>query len=112
VAAAPPSDLSGTWRGSFSEVGGVLYVAEGECVLQVKDDGTFTARVTPGPGANNLVKGTSWSGTVVRKGDRVTFRSPNGPFTTLVRRGDTLYGVANDSRIETDVLIRLDRTTG
>jgi hypothetical protein len=109
-AAGPaPSDLSGTWRGSFSQIGGVLYVAEGQCVLQVHDDGTYTATVTPGPGANNLVKGSKWSGTVVSDGNRVTFRTPKGPSTTLVRRGDTLYGVTNHQVIESDIMLKLDR---
>jgi hypothetical protein len=112
--AATPArpDVSGTWHGSFSQIGGVLYVTEGRCVLQINDDGTFTATVTPGPGANNLVKGSTWSGTVVRRGDRLTFRTTAGPSTTLVRKGDTLYGVANDPKTESDVMIKLDRTAG
>ena len=112
LAASAPSGLSGTWQGSFSEIGGVLYVAEGECVVHVNRDGTFTAWVTPAPGANNLVKGSQWSGTVVREGDRVKFRAPNGSWTTLVQRGDTLYGVSNDPKIEADVMIKLDRAAG
>jgi hypothetical protein len=112
-AAAPATkNLGGTWHGSFSQIGGVLYVAEGRCVLEIHDDGTFNATVTPGPGANNLVKGSKWSGTVVRHGDRYTFRTPNGPSTTLVRQGDTLYGVANDPLTESDIMIKLDRQAG
>jgi hypothetical protein len=110
--AAAPSGVGGTWRGSFSQVGAFFYVAEGNCVLQVKEDGTFTARITPGPGANNIVKGSTWSGTVEREGDLVTLSVPGGPATTLVRKGDTLYGVTNNPRIEADVLIRLDRVQG
>jgi hypothetical protein len=112
-AATPETrNLGGSWHGSFSQIGGVLYVAEGRCVLNIHDDGTFTATVTPGPGANNLVKGSKWSGTVVREGDRYTFRTSTGPWTTLVRRGDTLYGVANDPRIESDIMVKLDRQAG
>ncbi|HEY7041204.1 MAG TPA: hypothetical protein VID28_20210 [Methylomirabilota bacterium] len=112
--AATPArhDLQGTWNGSFSQIGGVLYVAEGRCRLHINDDGTFTATVTPGPGANNLVKGSQWSGTVVRNGDRLTFRTSKGPWTTLVRKGDTLYGVSNDPMIESDIMIKLDRAAG
>ena len=106
------SNLGGTWQGSFSQIGGVLYVAEGECVLTINDDGTFNATVTPGPGANNLVKGSKWSGTVVRNGDRYTFRTSEGAWTTLVRRGDVLYGVANDPMVESDIMVKLNRTTG
>jgi hypothetical protein len=112
AATSAPGDLGGTWRGSFSQIGGVLYVAEGICVVQIHDDGTFTATVTPGPGANNQVKGSKWAGTVVSDGDHVTFRTSRGPSTTLVRRGDTLYGVTNDPLIEADIMVKLDRTSG
>jgi hypothetical protein len=108
----PERNLGGTWHGSFSQIGGVLYVAEGRCVLNIHDDGTFTATVTPGPGANNLVKGSTWSGTVVPEGDQYTFRTSSGTWTTLVRKGDTLYGVANDPLIESDIMVRLDRQAG
>lgn len=112
-AAVPaPSNLGGTWRGSFSEIGGVLYVTEGECVVTINHDGTFSANVTPGPGANNLVKGSKWSGTVVRNGDRYTFQTSKGAWTTLIRRGDVLYGVANDPMVESDIMVKLNRTTG
>ena len=112
-AAAPQTrTLGGSWHGSFSQIGGVLYVAEGRCVLDIRDDGTFTATVTPGPGANNLVKGSTWSGTVVREGDRYRFRTPSGSWTTLVRKGDTLYGVANDPLFESHIMIKLDRQVG
>jgi hypothetical protein len=111
-AATPERSLGGTWHGSFSQIGGVLYVAEGRCVLNIHDDGTFTATVTPGPGANNLVKGSTWSGTVVPEGDQYTFRTSSGTWTTLVRKGDTLYGVANDPLIESDIMVKLDRQAG
>lgn len=48
-------------------------------MLHINDGGTFTASITPGPGANNLVKGSKWSSTVVPDGDHVTFRTSQGP---------------------------------
>ena len=56
-AALPPAgELSGTWHGSFWQLGGSLYANEGQSILEIKEDGTFTATVTPDPGANNLAK--------------------------------------------------------
>jgi hypothetical protein len=51
------------------------------------------------------------SGTLVANGNRVTLRNAQGPWTwlTLVRSGDTLYGVASDPAFEANVMMKLDR---
>ena len=106
---APTSELSGTWHGSFVQTGGSLYVDDGKTVVEIKEDGTFTATVTPAGGANNLPQASTWTGTVVRRGNRVTFPSSQGPWLTLVHRGNTLYGVANDPASNANILISLER---
>jgi len=109
---APASELSGTWRGSFSEIGGTLYTNDGNVVLEIKEDGTFTATITPASGANNRARASTWTGTVARKGNRVRLLTAQGPWITLARRGDTLYGVTNDPTTETTVMITLVRGGG
>jgi hypothetical protein len=101
--------LAGTWRGSFGQVGASIYTDDGECLLQIRDDRTFTAQVTPQPGANNLAKVSTWSGTVVQRGDRVTLHSAQGPSLTLVRTRNQLYGVAEDPLVEATIAISLER---
>ncbi len=110
AALAPASDLTGTWRGSFSQVSAIFYIDDGDVVLQIKEDGTFVARVTRSKaGTNNLAKAGTWSGTVVRSGNRITFRSSQGPSLTLVRSGNTLYAVAEDPLVEATIMLRLDK---
>ncbi len=85
AALSPASNLTGTWRGSFTQVGAVLYIDDGDVVLQ-----------------------TMGSGTVVRSGNRVTLRSSQGPWLTLVRSGNTLYAVAEDPLVEATIMLRLE----
>ena len=107
---APASELIGTWHGSFGWHGGShFYMDEANLVLQIRKDGTFTETVTPAPGSNNLAKRSTWSGTVVTRGNRVTLRSSQGPWVTLVHSGNTLYGVAEDPVEEFTIMIRFDR---
>ena len=70
VASATPtgSDLTGTWVGSFGWPGGSYLLDEGACTLRIDADGTFRAVVTPAPGANNLAKASTWSGTAADVG--------------------------------------------
>ncbi len=78
-ALVPASELSGTWHGLFWQVAASLYYEdEGRSVLQIREDGTFRATFTPNGGANNLAKPSTWSGTVVRAGNRVTFQDSRG----------------------------------
>jgi hypothetical protein len=95
-ALAPPSELAGTWAGTFGMVAADARLDEGRCVVQITEDQTFTATCGRNGGANNVAKASTWSGKVVTRGNRITFRTAQGPWVTLVRSGNTLYGVAND----------------
>lgn len=112
AAIAPAGDLSGTWYGSFGQVGAALYVDEYNSVLRVNPDETFTATLTRGLGTNNLAKPATWVGTVTMRANRVTLRNTEGswPWITLTRSGDdVLYGLAVDPAIEAPVMIRFER---
>ena len=104
--------LAGTWQGSFWWVGGVLYVDEGSLLVQIKEDGTFTATMTPTGAANNIAKASSWSGTVSQSGRRVVFHLAKGSLPTwssLARSGDMLYGVAKNPATGADIAIKVER---
>ena len=110
AALSPASDLTGTWRGSFSQVSAFFDIDDGDVVLQIKEDGTFVERVSRSKsGTNNLAKNGTWSGTVVRSGNRITLRSSQGPWLTLVRSGNTLYAVAEDPMVEATIMLRLEQ---
>ena len=105
------SELQGTWTGTSGWVCDWFYIGESIFTLHIREDGTFTALVTPNGGANNLAKRSTLSGTVVANGSRVTLQNTEGPWTwlTLVRSGNTLYGVAVDPAFEGNVMLWLDR---
>jgi len=110
TALAPASELAGTWRGSFGQVGASQWLDEGDCILQIKEDGTFTATVRPSKaGTNNLAKASTWSGTVVMSGNRVTLRSSQEAWVTLIRSGSTLYGVAENPLVEAAIMMRFEQ---
>lgn len=110
VAASPAAgELAGTWRGSFAWPGGTYWTDDADCTLRINRDGTFSATVTAAPGANNLAKASTWSGTAVSASDRVILRSSQGPSTTLLRSGDRLYGVAEDPIVEVPITISFER---
>ena len=102
-------ELAGTWNGVFWWIGGGYYEDEGTLLLQIKEDGTFTVTMTPTPAANNIAKASSWSGTVSQSGRFVVFHTSQGPWDSLVRSGDTLYGVANDPATGADIEIKFRR---
>jgi hypothetical protein len=102
-------DLVGAWTGYIVQPGGTLYTVEARAVLQINPDGTFVATGIPAPAANNLAKQSRWSGTVVVNGRHITFKTEQGPWATLVRHGDHLYGVANDPLTEMDIMIDFAR---
>ncbi len=106
---APTRELSGTWRGSFGLVGGVFYTDEADCVLQIREDGTFTETVKPAKSSNNLARASTWSGTVVTQGNRVTLRTSQGPWVTLIHSGNTLYGVGEDPLVEATIMMKFER---
>jgi hypothetical protein len=109
AAASETSDLTGTWHGLLAWPGGTYWPDDATSALQINPDGTFTAKVTPSPGANNLAKASTWSGTVLVTGNRVVLRSSKGPSVSLVRKGDRLYGITQDPIVEVPVTISLER---
>jgi hypothetical protein len=112
AAGAPAGDLAGIWHGSYGWVGASFLADDGDCVLRIEEGGTFRATVTPARGASNIARASTWSGAVVTRGNRVTLRTSQGPWITLIRSGNTLYGVARDPVVEVTIMIRLDRTGG
>ena len=109
---AAVGDLAGTWHGSLGQVAASLYADEGRLTLNIEDDGTFTATVTPAPGANNRAKRSTLAGTVATRGNRVILRNTQGPWPWVIleRSGDnTLYGVATDPATQANVMLRMDR---
>ncbi len=109
AALTPTSDLAGTWRGSFSQISALFYIDDGDFVLQIKEDGTFVARITRSKaGTNNLAKPWTWTGTVVSSRNRISLRSSQGPWMTLVRSANTLYAVAEDPLVEATIMMRLE----
>jgi hypothetical protein len=110
---APASELSGSWHGTFGWVGAYHYEDEARITLRIEEDGTFTATVTRNGGTNNLAKTTTWAGTTVTRGNRVTLRNSKGPWgwVTLVRsrNGNVLYGVASDPATEANVMLKIER---
>ena len=112
VGSAPPSPvaftpaagtpISGTWRGLFYEVAShrTSKVLEGQIVLQINDDGTFTETLTGQPGL---------TGKVTVKGNRVVLESSTGSQVTLMRSGNSLYGVTAQVASGASVAIRVDR---
>jgi len=60
-------------------------------------------------GTNNLAKPVTWSGTVVRSGNRIVLRSSQEQWISLSRSGDTLYGVLEDPVVEAVVTVTLKR---
>jgi hypothetical protein len=93
AAAVPAHDLTGTWNGEFWWLGAFFDLDEGTLLLRIKEDGTFTATMTPTTAPNNLAKPSSWSGTISQRGNLVEFHLSEGKWLTwssLARSGDTL----------------------
>src|SRR5258707_7839197 len=112
-AAFTENQLAGTWRGSFSQLVASLYQGEGDCVLRISPEGTFTATITRAKlGTNNLAKPQAFSGTVVSRGNRVTLVTAQGPRLTLMRRDDSLYTVAEDPAVEAPIAMSLHHERG
>ena len=81
--------LAGTWHGAFVH-GGADYTSpsKADLTLQVKEDSTYTFRW--GSRAET-------TGTVADQGNRVILDDSSGSRITLMRSGDTLYGVMKDT---------------
>jgi hypothetical protein len=87
----------------------VLYTDDGDVALQIKEDGTFVARVSRSKaGTNNLAKAGTWTGTVISRGNRITLRSSQGPWVRLIRSGNSLYAVAEDPLVEATIMLWLE----
>ena len=103
-----PSDLVGTWNGSFGPVGADAGGgnAVGNFTLVIKDDGTYT--VTERRGAS------SWnhSGVVVANGHTITLRNSSGRWASLVHRGDALYGVVPDRMTGYTLQVSVEKDSG
>jgi hypothetical protein len=110
-ALTPASELAGTWAGTVG-ASGASSSDEGHCVVQIAEDNTFTATCGPSGGADNVAKVSTWSGSVVIRGHRVTFRNSQGSQVTLIRSGNTLYGMAKDSSTGRTVMVNLERAVG
>jgi len=112
--AAFAGDLAGAWQGSFWWLGGVLYADEGSLLVQIKDDGGFTATMTPTGAANNIAKASTWSGTVSQNERLVVFHVAKGSlpaWSSLARSGDMLYGVAKNPATGANIEIKLERAS-
>lgn len=102
--------LSGTWRGTFHEIGAYSGFTLGNITLRIDDDGKCAADVTI-----RLVAGSSrgsqyeMSGRVVAKGNYAVFEDSSGARVILVRSGDMLYGVLKERTTSRTVAVRLDK---
>jgi hypothetical protein len=82
-----PTELAGTWRGEFYQVGGDAQL-EGQVTLEVKEDGTYQM-IAKRWGSGPIVE----SGVIEARGKTVTLKSSAGSSTPLQRSGDKLYGM-------------------
>jgi len=90
--AALPTNLVGTWSGSFwpiaADAGGSNAI--GQVTLAIKDDGSYTLTERRGASTRN------YSGVVVANGRTITLRSSSGGWFPLRHRGNARYGLASD----------------
>ena len=96
------AQISGTWRGMFYEVAShrTSRPLEGQVELRINDDGTFTETMTGQPAS---------AGKVSVQGSRVVLDSSTGSRLTLIRSGNTLYGLTAQLVSGASVAVRLDR---
>lgn len=99
---APGPQFSGTWRGTFYEIAShrTSRPLEGQVELRINDDGTFTETMTGQP---------VLTGRVTVKGNRVMLDSSTGSRLTLMRSGNTLYGLTAQLVSGASVSVRLNR---
>ena len=106
--AALPTDLVGTWSGSFwpiaADAGGSNAI--GQVTLAIKDDGSYTLTDRRGASTRN------YSGVVVANGRTVTLRSSSGGWFPLRHRGDVLYGMSQDRRSGYTLQISVEKDSG
>ncbi len=106
-AASPSSastDVAGTWRGSAWELAGGIAAARTDATLQLNPDQTWSARWKTNQGKEQTA-----SGTYTTSGNRVFLKSSSGRSTSLVDRGDDLYGMLDSAVQDLDVQLDLKR---
>ena len=93
-------ELSGTWRGSYGQVGMVYYLDDANCTLRITNQSRFTTTCTRSSvGTNNIAKSSTWSGRVVTKGNELVLHDETGMWPTVVLRrsaDNRLFGVSLD----------------
>ena len=105
-AASPSSastDVAGTWRGSAWELAGGIAAARTDATLQLNPDQTWSARWKTNQGKQTA------SGTYTTSGNRVFLKSSSGGSTSLVHRGNDLYGMLDSAVQDLDVQLDLKR---
>jgi hypothetical protein len=85
---ALPTDLVGTWSGSFGGVHEFSTNVVGTMALEIRDNGKYT--LTTRRGASMRTD----SGVVVANGHTITLKSGSGAWTSLTRRGSAMYGLS------------------
>ncbi len=106
-AASPSSastDVAGTWRGSAWELAGGIAAARTDATLQLNPDQTWSARWKTNQGKEQTA-----SGTYTTSGHRVFLKSSSGGSTSLVHRGNDLYGMLDSAVQDLDVQLDLKR---
>lgn len=102
--------LTGTWRGWFAQVGSDGHVT-GDMTLVIKDDATYKLISTRWGRGDVGGRPSNDSGVVVVNDRSVTLKSSSGAqWMTLMRKGDTLYGVTRASSGHT-IQIDMERTS-
>src|SRR5882724_10005627 len=106
-AASPSSastDLVGTCGGSAWELAGGIAAARTDATLQLNPDQTWSARWKTNHGKEQTA-----SGTYTTSGNRVFLKSSSGGSTSLVHRGNDLYGMLDSAVQDLDVQLDLKR---
>src|SRR6266446_377301 len=98
------TDLVGTWGGSAWELAGGIAAARTDATLQLNPDQTWSARWKTNQGKEQTA-----SGTYTTSGNRVFLKSSSGRSTSLVHRGDDLYGMLDSAVEDLDVQLDLKR---
>ena len=104
--------LPGAWEGYFTTTSSIgdSRMIHGDYTFRINDDGTYS-----GTRISRLVAGTSRggqnkiSGRVVVQGNRVMLDDDAGWRMTLMRKGDTLYGVDADPGTQWPIQIEMKK---
>ena len=106
-------DVTGTWHGSYWQLGMVYYADDADCTLQIKDDATFTAKCTRSAvGTNNIAMSSSWSGHVLTTAHGIVLQDNGGAWPSIALRrydNNTLYGTTLDPVVGATVEMEFER---